>query len=198
MMKIKEVFSKKTHIEKKVNNEKKNKKVINKPINIQQQIVQPPIEEVEEVKPIFEDFELKDITPPKKVTEAMNMVRRGSSKPMAKQDFPMSNKMTHFDAGNIFGDEDEEDDEEDDDDDFADIEKSYQEFLARRKKENEEFQSRFREERHFDRKIEKEYSLDDFKKDFFDKKMDISDLLDKMPVELKDKLLTILLSKHKD
>ena len=162
MMKIKNVFS----------NKKNGKKdVQTNLVSTSKEPENKPEENPEnEIDPIFEDFELEDSSLPGKVSEALNMSKRsGLRSPL--QNFQNSSQKSDFD--------------DDDDDDFADIEKSYQEFLNRRKKGTR-----------FERRVkEKEYSLDDFKRDFFEKRMDISDLLDKMPVELKDLLLKTLLSR---
>lgn len=173
-MKIKNVFSKKTTTSAKASEPKL------------AQVDQNSIE-VEEVKPIFEDFELQDTTPPEKVRDAINISKR---KPFERSPLPKMPSQ-NFDSLNTFDD----DDDEEDDDDFADIEKSYQEFLARRKRENS-FNVLNIKEKPFMQRKESEYTLKDFEKDFIDDGKDINELLIKMPEDLKDTLLKILLGKN--
>ena len=76
-------------------------------------------------------------------------------------------------------DDDENDDDEDDD--FADIEKAYQEFLERKKQEALGGMNN--------------YSIEDFKRDYFERNLDIDEILEKLSPELKNEILKFLLNK---
>ena len=72
-------------------------------------------------------------------------------------------------------------DEEDEDDDFADIEKAYQEFLERKKQEALGGLNN--------------YTIEDFKRDYFEHNIDIDEILEKLSPELKNNILKFLLNK---
>lgn len=72
-------------------------------------------------------------------------------------------------------------DEEDEDDDFADIEKAYQEFLERKKQEALGGLNN--------------YTIEDFKRDYFERNIDIDEILEKLSPELKNNILKFLLNK---
>ena len=76
-------------------------------------------------------------------------------------------------------DDDENDDDEDDD--FADIEKAYQEFLERKKQEALGGMNN--------------YGIEDFKRDYFERNLDIDEILEKLTPELKNEILKFLLNK---
>lgn len=139
----------------------------------------------DEKDPIFEDFALKDTTPPENVRDVLSTSRHP---------FRTSTNMTRMTntQPSFFNDDDDEED-----DDFADIEKSYQDFLARRKNENggtNRHRSPSFNKTHLNKR-KQEYTIEDFQHDFFEENKDIQELLKKMPVELKDLLLKTLLSR---
>ena len=72
-------------------------------------------------------------------------------------------------------------DEEDEEDDFADIEKAYQEFLERKKQEALGGLNN--------------YTIEDFKRDYFERNIDIDEILEKLSPELKNNILKFLLNK---
>ena len=72
-------------------------------------------------------------------------------------------------------------DEEDEEDDFADIEKAYQEFLERKKQEALGGLNN--------------YTIEDFKRDYFERNIDIDEILEKLSPELKNEILKFLLNK---
>ena len=72
-------------------------------------------------------------------------------------------------------------DEEDEEDDFADIEKAYQEFLERKKQEALGGLNN--------------YTIEDFKRDYFEHNIDIDEILEKLSPELKNNILKFLLNK---
>ena len=72
-------------------------------------------------------------------------------------------------------------DEEDEEDDFADIEKAYQEFLERKKQEALGGLNN--------------YTIEDFKRDYFEHNIDIDEILEKLSPELKNEILKFLLNK---
>lgn len=129
------------------------------------------VEEKSEPEAEFEDFFLEDSSMPENAAKGFDFSRKTFQKPIHE------NKFTNF-----F-------DEDDDDDGFEDIEKSYQKFLSSRKNADARREKRAVKP--------KEYNLQDFLEDFCEEKKDISELLDKMPVELKDQLLKTLLSRKK-
>lgn len=82
-------------------------------------------------------------------------------------------------------------DENEDDDDFDDIEKTYQEFLNRRKNSKNNFSGT----RLFRNNRTKTYDMDDFKKDYFENGIDIDDIMKKMTPEMKNILLSKILAR---
>lgn len=72
-------------------------------------------------------------------------------------------------------------DEDDEEDDFADIEKAYQEFLERKKQEALGGLNN--------------YTIEDFKRDYFEHNIDIDEILEKLSPELKNNILKFLLNK---
>lgn len=98
--------------------------------------------------------------------------------------------------------EEEEIEEDDDDDDFdtSDIEKAYQDFLMRKK---QEYLKKYEEDvdigdegEEAREEVDKKYTLDDFKKDYFTNHKDISEIVEKLSDEDKNKILSILLRKN--
>lgn len=77
--------------------------------------------------------------------------------------------------------DDDKNDEDDEDDDFADIEKAYQEFLERKKQEALGGMNN--------------YNIEDFKRDYFERNIDIDEILEKLTPELKNEILKFLLNK---
>lgn len=124
---------------------------------------------------VLEDFNLLDTDLPESVLSVLDARPKTDSHPFS---FPF---------------DDDDDDDDYDDDDFSDIEKSYQDFLNKRKTTLKK--RKYTNKNSHKQDSLKEYSIYDFKRDYCEKGMDIETLLKDMPEELKDDLLKILLSR---
>lgn len=154
-----------------------NKKLEIKPSVVEKTEIKPDesAPENDEKEAIFEDFHLDDLTTDKNVFD------------LTKPKFNINNdKARSFSFDN---DDDFNDDEDDADDDFAEIEKTYQEFLNRRRNES-------RRSTYIQKKQPKsDYTFDNFKEDYFEKNVDVDEIIGKMTPEMKNVLLSKILER---
>lgn len=151
---------------------------------------QPKQEEEKHLDAVFEDFKIEE-----KVEEEKKEPTRFRS--------PFHSMMNERRAAALPKEEikDDENDEEEDDFDTSDIEQAYQDFLMRKKQEYlKKYEDELNEEDdedvvNNDEKLKK-YTLNNFKDDYFNKHKDISEIVDKLSDEDKNKILSILLSKN--
>ena len=156
--------------------------IINKKLEIKPSVVEKieikPDEsapENDEKEAIFEDFHLDDLTTDKNVFD------------LTKPKFNINNDKAR--SFSFDDDDDFNDDEDDADDDFAEIEKTYQEFLNRRRNES-------RRSTYIQKKQPKsDYTFDNFKEDYFEKNVDVDEIIGKMTPEMKNVLLSKILER---
>ena len=154
-----------------------NKKLEIKPSVVEKTEIKPDesAPENDEKEAIFEDFHLDDLTTDKNVFD------------LTKPKFNINNDKAR--SFSFDDDDDFNDDEEDADDDFAEIEKTYQEFLNRRRNES-------RRSTYIQKKQPKsDYTFDNFKEDYFEKNVDVNEIIGKMTPEMKNVLLSKILER---
>lgn len=154
-----------------------NKKLEIKPSVVEKTEIKPDesAPENDEKEAIFEDFHLDDLTTDKNVFD------------LTKPKFNINNDKAR--SFSFDDDDDFNDDEDDADDDFAEIEKTYQEFLNRRRNES-------RRSTYIQKKQPKsDYTFDNFKEDYFEKNVDVDEIIGKMTPEMKNVLLSKILER---
>ena len=154
-----------------------NKKLEIKPSVVEKTEIKPDesAPEDDEKEAIFEDFHLDDLTTDKNVFD------------LTKPKFNINNDKAR--SFSFDDDDDFNDDEDDADDDFAEIEKTYQEFLNRRRNES-------RRSTYIQKKQPKsDYTFDNFKEDYFEKNVDVDEIIGKMTPEMKNVLLSKILER---
>lgn len=121
--------------------------------------------------------ELEDFTLQEQEEEKKEQAESTNENFSYKIQNPFNTRQTSIEPVKL--DDDENDDNEDDD--FADIEKAYQEFLERKKQEALGGMNN--------------YNIEDFKRDYFERNIDIDEILEKLTPELKNEILKFLLNK---
>lgn len=119
------------------------------------------------------NVELEDFNLQEQVEEKKEQAESASENFSYKIQNPFNNNKTPVEPVKL--------DEEDEEDDFADIEKAYQEFLERKKQEALGGLNN--------------YTIEDFKRDYFERNIDIDEILEKLSPELKNNILKFLLNK---
>lgn len=154
-----------------------NKKLEIKPSVVEKTEIKPDesAPENDEKEAIFEDFHLDDLTTDKNVFD------------LTKPKFNINNDKAR--SFSFDDDDDFNDDEDDVDDDFAEIEKTYQEFLNRRR--NESRRSTYIQKK----QAKSDYTFDNFKEDYFEKNVDVDEIIGKMTPEMKNVLLSKILER---